>query len=189
MNTSLLTSSSCINPSTSAAAAKPKPSFLNCHARKATKISCRPTNCYEGGSTSHTNFYKLLSLSPNTKTSKDKIKRAYRSMALRYHPDVCHDQQNSNILTERFVQLNEAYKTLSDPLLRDEYDYELGLKDYCNNSCSRRSTFTYSMDNSVRNNQGAQNRWSQQILELKRRSQKEGSWASRMRRARDISNH
>ncbi|KAM1014472.1 hypothetical protein ACFX13_045130 [Malus domestica] len=178
MNTSLLTSSY-ENPSTSAAAANPKP-FLTCHARKVTKITCRATNNYESDSTNSTNFYKLLNLSPNTNTSKDEIKRAYRSMALRYHPDVCHDQHYSNISTERFVQLNEAYKTLSDPLLRDEYDYMLGLKDYCRSS-------TFNMDNSIRYDRGAENRWRQQILELNRRSQKEGSWASRIRRGRDIS--
>ncbi|KAI4296331.1 hypothetical protein L6164_036297 [Bauhinia variegata] len=36
------------------------------------------------------NFYKLLSLSPKTATM-DEIKRAHRSMALPYHPDVCHE--------------------------------------------------------------------------------------------------
>ena len=56
------------------------------------------------------NFYKMLSLSDNSATT-DEIKRAYRSMALQYHPDVCHDPSMKEESTRMFVQLNAAYKT------------------------------------------------------------------------------
>ena len=73
------------------------------------------------------NLYKVLSLSPNSATMDD-IKKAYRSMALRYHPDVCHDGSKKEETTRMFVQLNAAYRTLSNPWLRADYDYELGLR-------------------------------------------------------------
>ncbi|XP_008218980.1 PREDICTED: chaperone protein dnaJ 20, chloroplastic-like [Prunus mume] len=178
--------------------ALPKP-FLHHHERKPTiklsLITCRSATNYKSSSTykvkdgenESTNFYKLLSLNPNINTSKDEIKKAYRSMALRYHPDVCHDPSISS--TKEFVRLNQAYKTLLDPVLRKEYDYELGLEN-----CVGTTRVGFKMNN-IRNHGvgAAQNRWRQQVLELKRKSncrmaQKEGSWASRMRRAHNISN-
>ncbi|XP_024172059.1 chaperone protein dnaJ 20, chloroplastic [Rosa chinensis] len=123
----------------------------------------------------------------------DDIKRAYRSMALRYHPDVVDHRADDSSMkesTQLFVQLNEAYKTLSDPVLREEYDYELGLtaNSSCSSSC-RRTTYKFRKDMST---VGPNLQWRQQILELKRRSngrmaRKEGSWASRVRRAEHVS--
>ncbi|XP_047171619.1 chaperone protein DnaJ-like [Vigna umbellata] len=87
-------------------------------------VSCRATKqqaCVEE------NLYKVLSLSPMSATTDD-IKKAYRSMALQYHPDVCHDSSKKEELTRMFVQLNTAYTTLSNPQLRADYDYELGLR-------------------------------------------------------------
>ncbi|KAK9929618.1 hypothetical protein M0R45_026712 [Rubus argutus] len=123
----------------------------------------------------------------------DEIKRAYRSMALRYHPDVtdCRDDDSSmKESTRLFVQLNEAYKTLSDPVLRGEYDCELGLtaNSSCSSSC-RSTTYKFRRD---MNNVGPNSQWRQQILELNRRStgrmaRREGSWASRVRKAQNVS--
>ncbi|KAK4271236.1 hypothetical protein QN277_019958 [Acacia crassicarpa] len=74
------------------------------------------------------NFYKLLSLSSEAATMTE-IKQAYRSMALRYHPDVCRDTAAKEEWTKLFVQLNAAYETLSNRQLREEYDYNvLGLR-------------------------------------------------------------
>ncbi|XP_028800796.1 chaperone protein dnaJ 20, chloroplastic-like [Neltuma alba] len=74
------------------------------------------------------NFYKLLSLSSEAATMTE-IKQAYRSMALRYHPDVCRHTSEREEWTRLFVQLNAAYETLSNPQLREEYDYNvLGLR-------------------------------------------------------------
>ncbi|KAJ7285392.1 hypothetical protein O6H91_09G120200 [Diphasiastrum complanatum] len=49
------------------------------------------------------------------------IKRAYRKMASRYHPDVCPAVDVSEC-TEKFLHLQNAYKVLSDPELRAHYD-------------------------------------------------------------------
>ncbi|MED6123796.1 hypothetical protein PIB30_052840 [Stylosanthes scabra] len=83
---------------------------------RATKVECE------------SNFYKVLSVSPKSATM-DEIKRAYRSMALQYHPDVCHDPSMKEESNKMFVQLNAAYETLSNPMLRAQYDTELGLRN------------------------------------------------------------
>ncbi|XP_050378470.1 chaperone protein dnaJ 20, chloroplastic-like [Argentina anserina] len=124
----------------------------------------------------------------------DDIKRAYRSMALRYHPDVA-DHRDDDTLTKEstrlFVQLNEAYKTLSDPVLREEYDYELGLAENLSSCSSSCRSITYKFRKDLRN-VGPNSQWKQQILELKRRStsrlaRKEESWASRVKRTQRVS--
>jgi len=117
------------------------------------------------------NLYKVLSVSPGRATM-DEIKRAYRSMALRYHPDVCHDPSMKEESTRLFVQLNAAYKTLSNPRLREQYDSELGL---------RSKVMSVGTDHE---------RWGsklqEEVIEVKTRSrrrmgQKGGSSATRMR--------
>ncbi|KAK9285252.1 hypothetical protein L1049_024441 [Liquidambar formosana] len=133
--------------------------------------SCKATSM--GSEKETTNFYKVLSLSPHNACDEE-IKRAYRTMALRYHPDVCHPSMKEES-TRKFVQLHAAYKTLSDPVAREEYDFQLGL-----NSSGRKSKMSFGDEGGMRN------RWQDQIFELKRKSnrrkaQKDGSWGSRMR--------
>ncbi|KAL2342117.1 hypothetical protein Fmac_010057 [Flemingia macrophylla] len=142
--------------------------------RKQFCVSCVATK-QRGGVDE--NFYKVLSVSPNSATMDD-IKKAYRSMALRYHPDVCRDGSKKEEWTRMFVQLNEAYETLSNPRLREEYDYELGL---------RRSMIMSSVGD-----QSWRIRWQEQLAHLKTRShtrmaRKEGSsWGSTIIRVQNI---
>ena len=65
-------------------------------------------------------YYKILGVERNA-TEKD-IKRAYRQLARKYHPDVNPGDQQAE---ERFKEINEAYEVLSDPEKRRKYD-ELG---------------------------------------------------------------
>ena len=53
------------------------------------------------------NYYKVLELTENA--SLDEIQRSYREMALKYHPD---RNKNPNT-TEKFIEISEAYETLS----------------------------------------------------------------------------
>ncbi|CAN4095113.1 unnamed protein product [Withania somnifera] len=71
------------------------------------------------------NFYGVLSLH-STNVGFEEIKKAYRCKALQYHPDICHDS-NKEESTRRFIELRKAYETLSDPISRQVYDYELSL--------------------------------------------------------------
>jgi hypothetical protein len=58
-------------------------------------------------------FYTLLSVPK--KASGGDIKTKYRQLSLKYHPDYGGS-------TEKMIALNEAYRVLSNPLLRREYD-------------------------------------------------------------------
>lgn len=135
-------------------------------------ISCRGATKLKE-ETTHGNLYKVLSLKPGS--AMDEIKRAYRSMALQYHPDVCHDPSMKEESTKMFVQLNEAYKTLSNPLLRAEYDSEIELD--------------FRSETNIVRDEGLRNMWQELVvddLNLKTRSrrrmgQKGVSGSSRMR--------
>lgn len=61
-------------------------------------------------------YYKMLEV-PRTATP-DEIKKAYRRLARKYHPDV---SQLSDA-EERFKEINEAYEVLGDPQKRQEYE-------------------------------------------------------------------
>lgn len=65
------------------------------------------------------NYYKILGLDSN-KVSADEIRIAYREMAKKYHPDMNVGNSSSE---EIFKDINEAYKTLSNPKLRRKYDF------------------------------------------------------------------
>lgn len=61
-------------------------------------------------------YYKILGL-PNNKVNMSQIKAAYREQAKKYHPDV-----NNSRNEERFKDINEAYRVLSDNISKRKYD-------------------------------------------------------------------
>ncbi|XP_051190548.1 chaperone protein dnaJ 20, chloroplastic [Lolium perenne] len=71
-----------------------------------------------------TDYYKVLSLDHSANLCEEDVKRAYRRLALQYHPDVCPPSRRAES-TELFVELRRAYETLSDPATRIQYDDEL----------------------------------------------------------------
>jgi curved DNA-binding protein len=62
-------------------------------------------------------YYKILEVDRNA--SQEDIKKAFRRLARKYHPDV---NPNDAAAAERFKELNEAYEALSDPEKREKYD-------------------------------------------------------------------
>jgi curved DNA-binding protein len=62
-------------------------------------------------------YYQVLGLNRNA--SEDEIKRAYRKLALKYHPDHHPDDSESE---EKFKEISEAYAVLSDPEKRLEFN-------------------------------------------------------------------
>ncbi len=62
-------------------------------------------------------YYEILGVSRNA--SKDEIKKAYRRLAMKYHPD---RNQNNKEAEEKFKEAKEAYDVLSDEQKRAAYD-------------------------------------------------------------------
>lgn len=62
-------------------------------------------------------YYKILGVDKNA--SDKEIKKAYRKLANKYHPD---KNQGDKVAEEKFKEVNEAYQVLSDPEKRKKYD-------------------------------------------------------------------
>ena len=62
-------------------------------------------------------YYEVLGVS--RESAPDDIKKAFRQLALQYHPDRNPDDKRAE---ERFKEINEAYSVLSDPGKRQQYD-------------------------------------------------------------------
>jgi DnaJ-class molecular chaperone len=63
------------------------------------------------------NYYNILGVNENS--TKDEIKRAYRSLQMKYHPDKNPGNREAINMTQK---INEAYETLSDNEKKSEYD-------------------------------------------------------------------
>lgn len=84
-------------------------------------------------------YYKILGID-NYKASEEEIKQAYREQAKKYHPDI---NTSSKLAEERFKDINEAYKVLSNGTSRKKYDRmwytHVGKKQKINYEESKRS--------------------------------------------------
>src|SRR5581483_4187336 len=62
-------------------------------------------------------YYKILGVAKSA--SAEDIKKAYRRLARKYHPDV---NPGDKAAEARFKEVNEAYEVLSNPAQREKYD-------------------------------------------------------------------
>ncbi len=62
-------------------------------------------------------YYKMLDVKRNA--GAEEIRKAYRKLARKYHPDV---NPGDKTAEERFKEINEAYQVLTDPEARAKYD-------------------------------------------------------------------
>ena len=72
------------------------------------------------------NYYDILGVSQDA--SQDEIRKSFRTLALKYHPD---KNRNSEESKQRFMKIIEAYEVLSDEQARKNYD---------NNNLKKRGT-------------------------------------------------
>lgn len=61
-------------------------------------------------------YYEILNLDKNC--SQDDIKKSYRKLALKYHPDRCKEENAE----DKFKEISEAYQVLNDTTKRQNYD-------------------------------------------------------------------
>ena len=84
------------------------------------------------------NYYEMLGVDKNAPSNE--IKRAYRTLAIKYHPD---RNLGNKAAEEKFKDINEAYEILSDQTRRVQYDQSLKPKSFFgrgNNNNSRPGT-------------------------------------------------
>lgn len=130
-------------------------------------------------------FYELLGISEEG--SFEEIKKAYKQLARKYHPDVSPPDRMEEY-TRRFIVVQEAYETLSDPRLRAIYDRDLA-RGLLHLAFSARRRF----DEELEEKSHWRRRWQDQLGELERRSMYKDSednhlsWGARMRRQRATS--
>lgn len=63
------------------------------------------------------NYYDILEV--DSRASQGEIKKAFRSLAMKYHPDKNRNSENSK---QKFMMIIEAYEVLSDERSRRDYD-------------------------------------------------------------------
>ncbi|XP_062109165.1 chaperone protein dnaJ 20, chloroplastic-like [Humulus lupulus] len=166
----------------------PKPVYSTRNRSGSVKAEAAVNGAVVAEAAVESSFYELLGI-PET-GSLVEIKQAYKQLARKYHPDVSPPGRVEEY-TRRFIRVQEAYETLSDPCRRALYDRDMAKGLHLAFSARRR----------YQNNQGMEeksewkNRWQSQLSELKRRSMsKDGrgnnmSWGARMRRRNgDLSN-
>lgn len=74
------------------------------------------------------NYYEMLGVDQNAPSSE--IKKAYRTLAIKYHPD---RNLGNKAAEEKFKDINEAYEVLSDQTRRVQYDQSLKPKNFIGN--------------------------------------------------------
>ena len=79
-------------------------------------------------------YYDVLGVSPDA--GADEIKRAYRQLARRYHPDISGEDRAT-----AFLELSRAYDVLRDPARRRHYDTRLGSRPHFGSPESGRDWF------------------------------------------------
>jgi len=85
------------------------------------------------------NYYQILGVPRNA--TDEQIKKAYRKLAMQYHPD--RNQGKEKWANDKFKEINEAYAVLGDHKKRRQYDQfgKVGNMNDIFNSSSTRATF------------------------------------------------
>ena len=93
------------------------------------------------------NYYDILEVSKNA--SPEVIKKAYITLAKKYHPDL-QNEENKKIYEEKLKLINEAYEVLSDSERKKQYDITLSESEEAFNSDDLINENTY-LKNEIQN--------------------------------------
>lgn len=116
------------------------------------------------------NYYKILNIA--TDATLDDIKKAYRRLVHKCHPDIV---GNSPENIERFKEITEAYETLSSKEKRDQYDSIIRLYEFAQNGSKQDKT------KSSKNTNEENKKTSKQDEDLNEPKQKKENSFSKMR--------
>lgn len=92
-------------------------------------------------------FYKILEISSTSNIAE--IKKAYRKLALKYHPD---KNYGDTSFSKNFNDINEAYDILSNPITKQDYDFKF------------KQTFEQQSSNSQKQAQSSSNNEVEQLI-------------------------
>ncbi|CAM6097954.1 unnamed protein product [Calypogeia fissa] len=123
-----------------------------------------------------TTLYGLLGLEQGV--SLNDIKSSYRKLARMYHPDVCL-AENREECTKMFMQVQDAYEVLSDPVRRAKYDYQL-MNPLSPGSGGWGSMVRRSKENDI-DTAAWRSAWREQLARFPMKERPAQSWAARMR--------
>ena len=82
-----------------------------------------------------TNPYEVLGISPNA--SNDEVKKAYRELSRKYHPDSYVDNPLAELAEEKFKEVQEAYEQIMKQRENGGYSYQTGGQSYTSANSSQ----------------------------------------------------
>ena len=100
------------------------------------------------------NYYEILGVSKNA--SADEIKKAYRTLAFKYHPD---RNQGNAAAEEKFKQISAAYDVLGDESKRRQYDMGYSTDSYSSSASQSQQQYQRQYQYTYQNPFGEDNFW------------------------------
>lgn len=111
-------------------------------------------NGHDNENIDNTEYYDMLGISRDA--NEDEIKRAYKKLALKYHPDRNMNNPDKEVMAEKYKQMSEAHEVLSEPQKKKIYD-KFG-KDGLENMNNENHANPFDLFNHMMNNNGVNSR-------------------------------